>query len=110
MTSEASDALKAVVAERIRQAKLWGVQRHSWPEWMCILTEEIGEAAQKANQLHWANGATAVQLEPLPEGFREEFAQSAAVIVAMIEHLDEIAVTEPTIREPESDGPDHGRD
>ncbi len=93
MTSDSNQALKAVADERSRQELLWGIQRHSWPEWMCILTEEIGETAQKANQLHWANGATAFQLEPLREEFREELVESAAVIVAMIEHLDEIAVT-----------------
>jgi hypothetical protein len=93
MTRDFNDALNAVVDERIRQELRWGIQRHSWPEWTCILTEEIGEAAQKANQLHWADGGTAFQMEPLREEFREELVQSAAVIVAMIEHLDEIAET-----------------
>ena len=93
MTSDPTEILKAVGDERNRQELLWGVQRHSWPEWMCILTEEIGEAAQKANQLHWADGGTAFQMEPLREEFREELVQSAAMIVAMIEHLDEIAET-----------------
>jgi hypothetical protein len=91
MTRDFNDALNAVVDERIRQELRWGIQRHSWPEWTCILTEEFGEAAQMANQLLWANGATAIQLATL----REELVQSAAVIVAMIEHLDEIAVTGP---------------
>jgi hypothetical protein len=94
MTRDFNDALKAVVDERIRQELRWGIQRHSWPEWTCILTEEIGEAAQKANQLHWANGATAFQKETLRKEFREELVQSAAVIVAMIEHMDEMAMTE----------------
>ncbi len=91
MTSKPNEALQAVADERIRQNLLWGVQRHSWPEWMCILTEEIGEAAQNANQLHWESGKTAIQLATL----REELVHSAAVIVAMIEHLDEIAATGP---------------
>ncbi|MDQ3613903.1 MAG: hypothetical protein M3412_06190 [Chloroflexota bacterium] len=110
MTSKPNEALQAVADERIRQNLLWGVQRHSWPEWMCILTEEIGEAAQNANQLHWESGKTAIQLATLREELREELVQSAAVIVAMIEHLDEIAATGPNEPFFEADGPQPGRD
>ena len=70
--------------ERSRQDEKWGPQQHSWCEWMAILTEEVGEAAQYAN---------AIQLggcpEPeFPEGLRAELVQVAAVAVAAIEQLD----------------------
>lgn len=35
--------------ERIRQMKLWGDQHHPIERWMMILLEEVGEAAQAAN-------------------------------------------------------------
>ena len=45
-------ALDDVFDERQRQNAKWGVQRHSWPEWMAILGEEYGEACQLANWNH----------------------------------------------------------
>lgn len=71
--------------ERQRQDAKWGAQRHSWPEWMTILMEEIGEAAMAANQLYWSSGG-GKRIAPL----RKELIQSAAVIVAIVEHIDEL--------------------
>jgi NTP pyrophosphatase (non-canonical NTP hydrolase) len=38
--------LSAVNAERERQDAKWGIQRHSYGEWLKILVEEVGEVAQ----------------------------------------------------------------
>lgn len=70
-----------VIDERVRQHMKWGTQRHSWPEWITILTEEVGEAAQQACAIHWNHANT--------ERLREELVQVAAVAVAIIEHIDE---------------------
>lgn len=79
-----------VVDERIRQHAIWGVQRHSWPEWISILTEEVGEAAQACNVLYWANGASEGQRDGVRHALRIELVQVAAVAVAIVEHIDEL--------------------
>jgi transcriptional regulator with XRE-family HTH domain len=77
-------ALMDVVAERARQHSRWGVQDHSWPEWMLILTEEVGEAAQAANEAHWQRGDLTQM--------RDELIQVAAVAVQIVEAIDGAAV------------------
>lgn len=77
----ASPVIEAVILERARQDEVWGKQEYSWPEWMLILTEEVGEAAQAANKLHWLPGGDADQL-------REELVQVAAVSCQIIECID----------------------
>ena len=80
-------AIAAVLAEREAQTVRWGVQRHSWPEWLTILTEEVGEAASAANHAWWSPGSDGEdRLTPL----RDELVQVAAVAVAIIEHIDEL--------------------
>lgn len=79
------DAIEAVVAERRDQDRQWGEQNHNPVEWLSILAEEVGEAAQMANAMHWH-----------PErgydgnrgAFRDELIQIAAVAVAAVECLD----------------------
>ena len=44
-----------VVSERLRQLEKWGPQTHTPAEWMAILTEEVGEAAQATCQ-SWTDG------------------------------------------------------
>jgi len=80
----ASAPLTAVAAERRAQEARWGVQRHSWPEWIAILTEEVGEASREAIEQHWRPTADLTRL-------RSELVQVAAVAVAMIEHVDALA-------------------
>lgn len=75
-----SVALDDVRAERRRQMDRWGVQSQSWPEWILILTEELGEAAQAANEAHF-RGAGIEQL-------RTELIQVAAVAVQIVEAID----------------------
>lgn len=76
-------AVHAVVQERHRQEEKWGVQRHSWPEWITILTEEVGEAAQEACNEHFHDHGDLSRM-------KEELVQVAAVAVAMVEHIEEL--------------------
>lgn len=73
-------ALMDVSAERRRQTAKWGVQSLTWPEWILVLTEEVGEAAQAVNDAYW-HGAELGHL-------REELVQVAAVAVQIIEAID----------------------
>lgn len=76
-----AEILEAVRQERVRQDKKWGPQHHMPEFWMCVLGEEVGEAAKAL-------------LEAEPEGnlgwdaFREELIQVAAVAVAIVEDLE----------------------
>lgn len=75
-----------IAEERARQDRKWGVQRHSWVEWMSVLTEEVGEAAHEANVLNWQEPIDTARLTLL----RSELIQVAAVAAAAIEHIDEV--------------------
>lgn len=83
-----SEVYIAIAGERQAQHETWGIQRHSWPEWMSILTEEVGEAAQAANKAHW--GHTVPGLAEL----RTELVQTAAVAIQIIGHIDELLAGE----------------
>jgi NTP pyrophosphatase (non-canonical NTP hydrolase) len=76
-------SLGLVAWERDRQDDKWGVQRHSWPEWITILTEEVREAAQAACNEHFHPSGDLSRL-------REELVQVAAVTVAILEHVEEL--------------------
>lgn len=71
-----------ITAERESQDAKWGNQVHSMPIWSAILTEECGEVAQAALQVHWPEGD-----DPLKH-LREELVQVAAVAVHIIEKID----------------------
>ena len=70
-----------IAAERRRQDELWGPQRHDWPVWSAILTEETGEVAEAALRAHFGTDAELGHL-------REELVQVAAVAVHIIERID----------------------
>ncbi len=70
-----------IAAERRRQDEKWGPQRHTWPIWSAILTEEAGEVAEASLRAHWGEDATLDQL-------RAELIQVAAVAVHIVEHID----------------------
>ena len=76
------EIMQLIVEERLRQLEKWGPQDHSYPEWISILTEEVGEAATEANKCHWA--------QLLPDALRHqsqlrtELIQSAAVIFQVL--------------------------
>lgn len=76
-------AVDLVIRERQQQDEKWGLQRHSWPEWITILTEEVGEAAQAANDEYFHSRDDLSRL-------KEELVQVAAVAMAMVEHIDEL--------------------
>lgn len=79
-----------IEGERVRQDHRWGVQRLTWPEWMSVLVEEVGEAQRAANQEYWATHPikTPERVARLT-ALRDELIQSAAVAVAFIEHVTE---------------------
>jgi len=65
--------VKQVLAERKRQDQLFGSQWHrTRAEWLSILMEEVGEAAQASN-----DGDT--------KHFAEEMVQVAALAIAILE-------------------------
>jgi NTP pyrophosphatase (non-canonical NTP hydrolase) len=78
-------ALLDVGIERARQDEKWGSQsgNHDF-EWMSILAEEIGEAAQATNEANFKSGSTPGDFTQL----RAELVQVAAVAVAWIEAID----------------------
>ena len=53
---EIIDIKKAVLSEHRRQIKKWGVQDHSSFEWMCYLTEEVGELAEAISYYEYRYG------------------------------------------------------
>lgn len=74
--------LEEVQEERQRQDEIWGLQNHGVCGWMLILSEEFGEAAKDANQIHFEKRKDRVS------NYRSELVQVAAVAVAAIESLD----------------------
>jgi hypothetical protein len=81
---ELDRVLADIGTERLRQVERWGVQRHTWLEWLGILAEEFGEAAVEANQLRWSHENASL------ENLRTELVQTAAVAAAIVEHIDEV--------------------
>jgi NTP pyrophosphatase (non-canonical NTP hydrolase) len=84
------DVLLAVHEERKRQDAKWGQQNHSPIEWIAILTEEVGEAAKEAVEMHFAKDFPTHYPDDVEraERYHAELIQVAAVAVAMIESLD----------------------
>jgi NTP pyrophosphatase (non-canonical NTP hydrolase) len=88
--------LAAVRAERIRQTKLWGVQRHDMGKWLAILAEEFGEVAQAVQPLL---GLTTTK-ETDADNLDEELIQLAAVAIATAEQLRETRPIKETEKQP----------
>lgn len=74
--------LKEVIEERHRQDELWGEQTHAAVVWATILSEECGEVAKAALEMHF--DATE------RDGFRQELIQVAAVAIAAIQDMDKL--------------------
>lgn len=71
--------LMGIIEERAAQDAKWGLQNHSFPEWLVILQEELGEACKEFFDMKY---------KPQPGGaerFKTELIQTAAVITAMLE-------------------------
>lgn len=79
-------------AERERQEAKFGPQRHPWPTWSAILTEECGEVAEACLMAHWGSEADLDHL-------RAELIQVAAVAVQMVEKLDAGDFPPPELRD-----------
>ena len=84
--AERADRIYADIgAERIRQDDKFGrVRDMELTEWVCVLTEEVGEVAKAVHEaaqqrISWEGGRTAT---------RAELVQVAAVAVNIIEHMD----------------------
>ena len=87
--------LSEIDVERDRQDAKWGEQTHSWPEWMTILLEEVGEASREAVELHFnAPGTIGEHIDKLT-ALRTELVQTAAVAVHMIEKIDHTEIATP---------------
>lgn len=97
LTRGESAALAAIGAERGRQVEKWGDQPGRSPvEWIAIATEELGETAKEANDLHFAppprgsNQEIVYALdiaEATAARMRTELVQLAAVCLAWAGHL-----------------------
>jgi hypothetical protein len=68
-----ADIYQLIRDERTRQDAKWGPQHHEDGKWLLILTEEVGEASQAS-------------LQGREDDTVAELIQSAAVIVAWLEH------------------------
>ena len=86
--------LDDIQKERQRQTEKWDEQNHSYPKWISILTEEVGEAAKEANDYEYLldkiNNPSfdSVLLNQTLINLREELVQVAAVAVQIIEKID----------------------
>ena len=102
--------VELISKERERQIKKWGENQDlSLPEWMSILTEEVGEAAKEANDYHvtlkaefndWndmhINGVTKKKWEEFSNAkylsnytdFKTELIQVAAVCFNILESIE----------------------
>lgn len=104
-------AISAVIRERARQNRKWGVQNHPDLTWLGILTEELGELARAViEQETWIcpcgrhcdfnttqcpncehDGRTDLALrQPDNTRVKEELTQVAAVAVAWLENIERL--------------------
>ncbi len=75
-----------VMDEQNKQVEKFGKQTHAPFTYLSILTEEVGEAAQAANDAYdYVNDKFVVRKL---KKYREELIQVAAVAVSMVETLD----------------------
>lgn len=85
-------AVDSVIAERHRQHKKWGEQRHTPEYWLVILMEEIGEFAQ-ALQRERGQGKDSDQSNKLEESIHFT-AVSLAIVEQLIEEMEFMATAE----------------
>lgn len=79
--------------EKENQYKKWGKQNHTPIEWLAILMEEVGEVSKEALEHHFQKKNFSIidkswNSEKL-SNYRKELLQVGAVIISMIECLDE---------------------
>lgn len=88
MSGDHSNAIKDVLVERAQQDSKWGVQDHHPMMWIAIISEEIGECAKEALNLH--------PYDPDVTNLRQELIQVAAVATAAVECLDRNTLVDET--------------
>lgn len=77
------EVIEDVKAERERQNKLWGHQRHDYFKWLAILAEEFGEVAQSLQKGEgWGKDSDS-------DDTYTELTHLAGVAVAFAEHVKE---------------------
>lgn len=82
-------AIKLTLEERARQVQKFGlVQDMSYPEFMSLIAEEVGEAAQVANDLHWSRTEDDDLVKRRLLGLREELSQVAALAIQAMEAVE----------------------
>lgn len=83
-----ANVVDLVSKERDRQDAMFGkVRRMSWPEWFCVLGEEIGEADREAHEVHSGRAGEPIDEYEGTMRFRTAAIQVAAVACNMVEHL-----------------------
>lgn len=81
----------AVAAERQRQNDKWGVQRHTWGNWLLILGEEFGEVCQAMLAVEFPQAPDQADRSATAlEDARMELVQVAAVCAQLVDVLDEL--------------------
>lgn len=81
-----ADPLRRIAAERRRQETLWGRQDHDDFKYLSILFEEVGEAAQAANDKVYKHNPD--ERSAAAKNLPVELIQIAAVAVAMFEAIE----------------------
>ena len=69
-----------VTEERIRQDMKWGVQNHAPNNWVCILTEEVGDLSAEVLGYHFEP-----EMQKSNDDIEKELIQVVAVCKAMWE-------------------------
>ena len=80
MITDQELAINDIRDERVRQDLKFGIQNHSDPYWLAILTEEIGKAAEDVVKIPAGLSTTS--------HLRKELIQVAAVTLAWVEAMD----------------------
>jgi NTP pyrophosphatase (non-canonical NTP hydrolase) len=77
-----TDIVLRVLNERVRQDAKWGYPRPELTdaEWLTILTEEVGEAAEATLEVRFGIGSV--------KTLKRELIQVVAVGIAWLEHLE----------------------
>ena len=74
---ENTEELLLVEAELTHQYRKWGLQNRTLFEWICYLTEEVGELAEAIAENHYREGTI--------EHIREEAVQVAALAIKILQ-------------------------
>ncbi len=71
--------------EREAQIEKWGIQHHSFTNWLVILMGEVGEASKEALESVYMDGRDNFNIKI--KNYEKELIQCGAVVVAILEDL-----------------------